>query len=505
MAIRVGIFFVFRDYHRRGRRNRMSMQPQIGPLLAGLLPEDAEVEVVNETWEEIPWQRCYDLVLISAMHSDFDRARQVSHYFRRRGAATVFGGYLAATHPRLCAPWFDAIVTGDPEANVPQLYEDFTKGRLKPLYERRGLEPRSPRGPRIDLLAGRARHPLAIEATRGCPYVCEFCVLTGVGTRHQTREIAEVTREIRLCQELMYGRIAGFQRRIVGFTDNNLAGNPAWFRRFCEALRPLGITWYAAVTFNTICDPATVDLMARSGCRVLFVGLESFNPAMLKNMRKHQNAVHKVKEALARCRAAGILVISGMMVSPLSDGLDYLRRLPDYLADAGLRVPTFLCFESPIPGTPHFNRLANAEEPALLPHARLHDFTGYTLTVRPRHAGVEEFVAAYRDAVARVYAWPNRLRKALADVPRLLLNGGWFPAVVDLADTFTLQNGGQPADGRTWIAGTDPAPPERVPLDAGDLTDERLAAALLEPTAVTDPHGRVVDGWVSREVASIAA
>jgi hypothetical protein len=503
--MRVGIFFVFRDYHRRGGRNRMSMQPQIGPLLAGLLPESADIELINETWEEIPWHLSFDLVLISALHSDFDRARQVSHYWRRRGAKTVFGGYLAATHPHLCEPWFDAVVTGDPEVNVPQLYEDFLQGKLGRIYDRRGFKADGVRQPRIDLLAGKARHPLALEATRGCPYVCEFCVLTGYGTRHQTREIADVVCEIRACQDLVKGRIPSFQRRIVGFTDNNLAGNPAWFRKFCDALRPLEIKWYAAVTFNTIADPEMVELMARSGCRVVFVGLESFNPAMLKNMRKHQNAVHKVKEALARCRSAGILVISGMMVSPLTDGVDYIRRLPHYLVDAGLRVPTFLCFESPIPGTPHFNRLAQTAEPAFMPDAKLQDFTGYTLTVRPRHAPVDEFVAAYRETVAEVYSWSNRLHKALVDVPRLLINGGWFPAVVDLADTFTLQNGGRAAAGRTWIAGTDAAPPERVPLDAADFADERQARALLDPTPVTDAHGRVVDGWITPGIASIAA
>jgi hypothetical protein len=56
------------------------MQPQIGPLLAGPLPDATEIDIVNETWEEPDWTRSYDLVFISAMHSDFDRIRRVSHY-----------------------------------------------------------------------------------------------------------------------------------------------------------------------------------------------------------------------------------------------------------------------------------------------------------------------------------------------------------------------------------------------------------------------------------------
>ena len=43
--MRVGIVSVFVDYHRRGRKNRLSLQPQIGPLIAGLLPRDVEIEI----------------------------------------------------------------------------------------------------------------------------------------------------------------------------------------------------------------------------------------------------------------------------------------------------------------------------------------------------------------------------------------------------------------------------------------------------------------------------
>ena len=501
--MRVGIIFVFRDYHRRGRRNRTSMQPQIGPMLAGLLPDSADIEIFNETWEEPDWTRTYDLVFISAMHSDFDRARQVSHYWRRRGATTVFGGYLAATHPEMCAPWFDAVVSGDPEANVPRLYADFLAGRLEPLYDRRDYDANLLRPSRFDLLVGKAKHPFAFEATRGCPFSCDFCVLTGFGTRHHTRDVADVVREICAGQELLKGKLLSIQRHIVGFTDNNLAGHPGWFRRFCEALTPLKIQWYAAVTFNAIADPVMVSLMARSGCRVLFVGLESFNASTLKDMRKHQNAVHKIKAALDCCRDAGILVISGMMVSPISDDIAYIRKLPEYLAEAGLHVPTFLCFESPIPGTPQFNRLAREKISPFMPNAMLHDFTGYTLTVRPKHAPAEEFVAAYRETVAEVFSWRNRGRKILADLPKLLWNGGWFPALIDLGDMLSLQNTGAAAKGRTWIAGTDAYPPERVPLQESDFDSEEQAAAVLTTTKMTDEQGRVMPGWTSMAVAGI--
>ena len=86
--MKVGIVAVYVDYNRRGEHHRGLLQPQIGPLIAALLPPDADVEIISDTWDEPNWDRQYDLLFISALHSDFDRARQISHYWRRRGAQT---------------------------------------------------------------------------------------------------------------------------------------------------------------------------------------------------------------------------------------------------------------------------------------------------------------------------------------------------------------------------------------------------------------------------------
>src|SRR4051794_14237293 len=84
-SMRVGIISVYTDYHRKGEKNHSVLQPGIGPVIGGMLPREIDIEVINETWENLPWHRDYDLLYISSLHPDFDRARQVSHYWRRRG------------------------------------------------------------------------------------------------------------------------------------------------------------------------------------------------------------------------------------------------------------------------------------------------------------------------------------------------------------------------------------------------------------------------------------
>ena len=499
--MRVGIISVFVDYHRRGRKNPHSLQPQIGPLLAALLPRDIEIEIINETAQDLDWERDYDLIFISSMHSDMDRARQISHYWRRRGARTVIGGAFASSFPELCEPWFDAVVVGDPEGSVPQVYADFCAKSLRKRYVSPPYVSELVTTPRFDLFAGKKHHALCFEATRGCPFACDFCVLTGLGTRHQTRPIQTVVRDIVAGQQMLVGTVPAYKRRIVGFCDNNIGGNLPYLRALCEALKPLRIQWYGAATFNVIANPELVRTMAQSGCRALFVGLESFNPATLADMRKHQNVIHKMRFALDHCRKQGILIISGLLVSPLFDTPEDIRRIPENLTRCGLHVPTFVSFESPIPGTPHFHRLGRqTNPPAFMPNALLRDLAGYTLAVRPRKCSVEEFIAAYREVARDVFSAVRRLAKIAHDVPRFLSGGHWLPALIDIGDMATMRASTSDFPGRTYVAGTEAPPPESVPLTSSDFKSEAQRRELLAPWRVTDEAGALLPQWRNSRV-----
>jgi hypothetical protein len=499
--MRVGIIVVFVDYHRKGKHHRGVLQPQIGPLIAALLPADVDVEVINDTWEDPDWYRHYDLVFISSMHSDFDRARQISHYWRRRGATTVYGGTMASTYPHLCMPFFDAVVIGDPEGSVPRVYSDFCARKLQPLYAATPYEPQRVPVPRFDTLARKQVLPLGLEATRGCPFSCEFCALTGIGTRYHVRPEASVARDIRAGQAMLRSLVRRWRLGMVVFYDNNIGGNPQYLRRLCETLEPLGIRWGSSITFNGIANAELVRVMSRAGCRFLFVGLESFNPEALWDMHKYQNVIPKTRRMIEQCHEHGILVMSGLMLSPQMDDLDYIRSIPERLRECGLYVPSYVCFETPIPGTPHFRRLAAQSEPALLPNALLRDFNTYTLVVRPRKASVEEFVEGYKSVVDTVYSRRNRIAKLIHDVPGFIRRGRYLPALLDVIDQY--QEAYRPDPGRTYIAGTDREPPEThgVPLAPRDFDSEAQWDAVMNPWQVSDAEGRVLPMWLgSRRV-----
>lgn len=490
--MRVAVISVFTDYHRKGAHHRGALQPQIGPLIAALLPDEADVHLVNDTWTDPDWSRSYDLVFLSAMHSDFDRARQISHYFRRRGARTVLGGILASTYPHLCEPYFDAVVTGDPEDTVPRIYRDARAGRLAARYDSAGYDGAAVPTPRVAQVARQQLFPLALEVTRGCPYACDFCALTAFGTRHELRPLSHVVRDLRALQAALRGVVGGLRRRMVMFYDNNLAGNLRYFRELCLALKPLDVVWGACLTFNAIANRDLVKLMYECGCRAVFVGLETFNPAALQDMHKPQNKLGQVRQAIDQTRDEGILVTAGLILNPAVDDVDYIRALPQHLEASGLHVPSFVCFETPFPGTPFFDRMAQRPG-AFLPHALLRDFNAYTLVLRPARATVEDFVAAYRQTLRRIYRPTRRLAKLKDDLPRLLGAGSWVAAGLDLGDMWEARF--DPAPGRTFVAGTDLPPPETVPFAADDFDDDAHRQRICAPVRVTDGAGDVLPAW----------
>jgi hypothetical protein len=172
-----------------------------------------------------------------------------------------------------------------------------------------------------------------------------------------------------------------------------------------------------------------------------------------------------------------------------------MESIPGRLTECGLHVPSFICFECPIPGTPHFHRLAAEDPPALLPNALLRDFNAYTLVTRPKREPVEGFIETYRTIMKTTYAAPRRIRKLADDLPRFLAGGYWMTSLVDLGAC--ALDAYQPHPDRTYIAGTDVPHPEAtsVPLTEDDFSSDAEQRAILEPMRVTDSSGRVLPEW----------
>ena len=148
------------------------MQSSVPELIASLCPDHAEVEVYNEKEADIPLDRDWDLVFFSYLHSYYEHTKVLSTLLRQRGIKTVAGGRHATHFADDCGNYFDAVVTGEPESNVPVLINDFERGQLQKRYGLPSAGPAEIKPYRYDLVDFRTnaiRLP-GIEASRGCPF-----------------------------------------------------------------------------------------------------------------------------------------------------------------------------------------------------------------------------------------------------------------------------------------------------------------------------------------------
>ena len=199
---------------------------------------------------------------------------------------------------------------------------------------------------------------------------------------YRMREVQQVVDEI----------VADVQPYVV-FVDNNLGSRPAYLRKLCAALRPLGIIWSAAVTIDVTDDPTLVRDMALSGCTGVFVGFESLNEGNLTDARKRTPAPVDYARRVALLHRYGIQVNGSFVLGFDHDGPDVFARTVQWIEDNRLECATFHIL-TPYPGTPLFRQL---EREGRILHRDWDQYDTAHVVFQPKHMSCDE--------LDRGYAW----------------------------------------------------------------------------------------------------
>jgi radical SAM superfamily enzyme YgiQ (UPF0313 family) len=324
-----------------GRTFRFSLLSLLS--VAAETPPGAQVRIVDEQVDVIPWADPVDLVGITCMTATAPRAYEIADRFRARGVPVVLGGMHPTFCPDEAAQHADAVVLGEAEGLWPQVVNDVRQKRLQRFYRHatppdlRGLKPL----PRHLLASRRYATAQAVQATRGCPHGCDFCAVAAFHQRtHRCRPVDEVVREV-----------AELRGRFFVFVDDNLVANRAYALALFKALRPLHKRWISQVTLSLAEDTELLELAAEAGCIGVFVGLETFSAGNLEAIRKLHNKVERYREAIRQFHAHGIGVEAGIVFGLPGDRADVFARtlqLLDALEVDAVLVSIF----TPLPGTP---------------------------------------------------------------------------------------------------------------------------------------------------------
>jgi radical SAM superfamily enzyme YgiQ (UPF0313 family) len=385
---------------RNGRLDRRKQRWLLGmtlPYLAALTPRDIQVQIKDDLLEEITFREEADLVALTFMSHQAPRAYQLAAGFRQRGIPVVMGGFHATLAPDECQEHADALVLGEAEEAWPRLLRDFQAGELQPRYQSPKLSDlKNLPVPRYDLLDLKRYKLLNIpsQTTRGCPYACNYCEVTQVyGGKFRHRPVDEVIEEIKEIHRVT-------KSDFIYFVDDNFVANRRHAMAIMERLIPLKLIYGCLATANVGDDPEVLDLMARSGCLHVNIGMESISPESLKAINKKQNKVKDYERQFRALRDRGIGFSVNVMFGLDGDRPDIFETTVDFLIRVKAPV-SFMFILAPRPGTKVRDQLL--QENRIFDH-NWANYCGFKVVYQPRHMTVRELEEGYWRANRKFYS-----------------------------------------------------------------------------------------------------
>ena len=398
-------------------------------LLKSLTPPEHEVLLIDGNARPMNEQQIVqfarkervDLVGIGAMTRMIARAYGFADAFRAAGIPVVMGGPHVTELPgealgRDGGPKHaDAVALGEADETWPKILEDAASGRLQEVYEpvdETGKErkPSLKSYPAIpwdtieldqfNLIPKVFRrfaerkgsgwkylNMMPIESGRGCPYGCEFCTVTGFfGDSIRFRTNESVVNEMLLLKHRARrerGKVSVF------FIDDNFAIN---IKRTKSLLRDIiaaqaQLPWTAQISANLLRDEELVDLIAASGGRWIFIGMESLDAANLSDVNKSFNKPGEYTAVLNRLAKRNIHAITSFIIGLDNDTPGVADRMLEQIEQWPPGLPVFSQL-TPLPGTPLYARLG-AEGRLIRPKHWL-NFARYKMSHTPLRMTVSQ-------------------------------------------------------------------------------------------------------------------
>lgn len=330
--------------------NKLRYAPLTLTTLAALVPKElnAEIEIIDEGMEDLKLDAINEgLVGITCITPNASKVYEISKILRSKGVTTVIGGIHPTLVPEEVQPHADSIVTGYAEHTWPELLLDWQKGKLKPRYDQSAFfKFENMPDPRRDLVANKGYVTInTVQATRGCPHKCNFCVVPSAWPKYLHRPIKEVIAEI--------DRLEG--DRFL-FLDLSPIEDERYIKQLYRELAPLKKKWGGLATIRIAYDREMLTLAQKSGCRGLLIGIESINPQTLDQMVKPFNQPHEYLEACKILHDHGI-AINGCFVFGLDgDKEEVFEKTLEFVFKANIDLPRY-SIATPFPGTALYKQL----------------------------------------------------------------------------------------------------------------------------------------------------
>jgi len=312
-------------------------------------------------------------------------------------------GPLASSMPQLFTGLADFIICGEPEEAVGKIKDGHLPKGVVVSKTITDLD----RLPFPDwsffkvqdftyYYVSKKRPILFMQASRNCPYLCNYCPYKVIG-RYRARDPIKVVDE-------MEHLIKTYQVKSIVFRDPNFSFDNRRVKKIAREIirRKLNIEW----VIETRLDHLSEDLlktMHRAGLRAIKVGIESFNDRVLKKSKRLPIRKKQQEDIIRYCELLGIRVVAFYIIGLPGDTRQGILDTISYSIKLNTHIANYtIC--TPIPGTGFYKKIAK--------QIYDHDFNHYdnfTPVFRHDQLSHQEIAALLEKAFVKYYFRLNYL------------------------------------------------------------------------------------------------
>ncbi|TMQ32481.1 MAG: radical SAM protein [Planctomycetota bacterium] len=180
----------------------------------------------------------------------------------------------------------------------------------------------------------------SIEATRGCPHKCDFCVVPAAWSNtYAHRPVEDVIAELET-----------FTGRKAIFIDLSPTEDVHYAKALYRAMIPLRFRWVGLSTTRIAEDEELLELAARSGCKGLLIGFESISQDTLNQTHKHFHAAPRYGEVIKKLHDHGIGIQGCFVFGFDNDEESVFERTVEFVDRTKIDLPRY-AVATPFPNT----------------------------------------------------------------------------------------------------------------------------------------------------------
>jgi len=194
--------------------------------------------------------------------------------------------------------------------------------------------------------------------------------------------------------------------RHILFIDDNFIGDPQYTRELLGEIQSMNLIWSAAVTTKILDYPDLLDLMAKTGCKSLFIGFESINMSSLESVNK-ENQVNRYEELVEAIHSRGIMINASMVFGLDGDDKDTFKRTLEWLVK--MRIETLTShILTPYPGAALYQEMDAAGR---IVERNLEKYNTSYVVFKPIGMTSDELYSGYRQIYRQFYSFRNIIRR----------------------------------------------------------------------------------------------